>query len=375
MGLQLNRMNKTYPFYIKLTIGLLLLILVSFIFIRASGMLIPLFATTLFSILFYPIAEWMEKFGISRLGSSLISILLVFLFFSGLIYVLSHEIIGLSEDIPKLQSQAGNKITAIQTFIRGETHMSSARQIAWVKEKFYDSIATGGFLIQNVLYSFTSTFVLIIFIPIYMFFLLYNRDKFKIFILKITEEGTHTKVDNIITQIQKMIQSYLSGVFIVMLIVATFNTAGLLILGVEYAVFFGILSAILNIIPYIGIFSACTITAIVTFITKDSIWYTVGVIGVFLFMHLIESNILTPRIVGSKVSVNAFAAIIALLFGSMLWGIAGMILFIPMAGMIKIICDNIDSLKPYGYLIGTEFPKKTDVKKAVKKAEANDERV
>jgi len=351
-------MNKTYPFYIRLTIGLLLLILVSFIFIRASGVLIPLFAATLFSFLFFPVAEWMERFHISRLASSLISILLIFIFFSGLIYILSHEIISLSEDIPKLQSQAGNKITAIQSYIRGETHMSPTRQIAWLRDKFYESIATGGFLVQNVLYSFTSTFILIIFIPIYMFFLLYNRDKFKVFILMITQEGLHSKVDKIITQIQKMIQSYLSGVFIVMLIVATFNTAGLLILGIQYAFFFGILSAILNIIPYIGIFSACTITAVVAFITKESGWYTVGVVGIFLFMHLVESNILTPRIVGSKVSVNAFAAIIALLFGSMLWGIAGMILFIPMAGMLKIICDNIDSLKPYGYLIGTDFPPK-----------------
>ncbi len=349
-------MNKQYPFFVKLTIGLILLILVSFIFIRAAGVLIPLFAATLFSILFFPIAEWMERFYISRLASSLISILLVFIFFSGLVYVLSHEIIGLSQDIPKMQSQAGNKITAIQSFIRSETNMSSARQIAWLRDKFYESIATGGFLIQNVLFSFTSTFILIIFIPIYMFFLLYNRDKFKVFILMVTHEDLHVKVDKIINQIQKMIQSYLSGVFIVMLIVATFNTAGLLILGIQYAVFFGILSAILNIIPYIGIFSACAMTALVAFITKESGWYTVGVVCIFLFMHLIESNILTPRIVGSKVSVNAFVAIIALLFGSMLWGIAGMILFIPMAGMVKIVCDNIDSLKPFGYLIGTEFP-------------------
>jgi predicted PurR-regulated permease PerM len=94
-------------------------------------------------------------------------------------------------------------------------------------------------------------------------------------------------------------------------------------------------------------------------LTKDSIWYAVGVAGAFTVVQFLEGNFITPNIVGSKVSVNPLAAIIALILGGMLWGPAGMILSIPFTAILKVILDNIEPLEPFGFLLG-EPPEPAD---------------
>jgi predicted PurR-regulated permease PerM len=131
-------------------------------------------------------------------------------------------------------------------------------------------------------------------------------------------------------------------------------TSGLMLLGIPFALFLGVLTALLNIIPYIGIVVSALVAATIAFITKDNSWFVVGTLGVYLLTHILEANIFTPNIVGSKVSVNPLATFIALIIGGELWGIMGMILFIPFSGILKVFCDNIPKLRPFGYLLGTE---------------------
>ena len=135
-------------------------------------------------------------------------------------------------------------------------------------------------------------------------------------------------------------------------IVATLNSVGLLLLGVDYAVFFGTLAAFLLLIPYIGIMIGSLLPIVYALVTKDSPVYAVGVAGIFLFVQFLEGNFITPHIVGSKVSVNPLAAIIALILGGQLWGVAGLVLALPLTAILKVVFDNIESMKPYGYLIG-----------------------
>jgi predicted PurR-regulated permease PerM len=137
-----------------------------------------------------------------------------------------------------------------------------------------------------------------------------------------------------------------------MVIIAVLNTVGLLLLGIEYAFFFGALAAFLNIIPYLGIIIGSILPIMMALLTKDSIWYAVGVAGAFTAVQFLEGNFITPNIVGSKVSVNPLAAIVALIFGGMLWGPSGMILSIPFTAIVKVILDNIESLEPFGFLLG-----------------------
>ena len=137
-----------------------------------------------------------------------------------------------------------------------------------------------------------------------------------------------------------------------MFIVGLLNTVGLLILGIENAFFFGFLAALLLLIPYIGIMICSLLPALVALATKDSAWYAVGVIAVFMFIQMIEGNYITPKITASKVSINSLVAILSIILFSMLWGTAGMIVALPVMASLKVIFDTIPELKAYGFLIG-----------------------
>jgi predicted PurR-regulated permease PerM len=108
---------------------------------------------------------------------------------------------------------------------------------------------------------------------------------------------------------------------------------------------------LLTIIPYVGIFIGASLPVILALLTKDSAWYAVGVIGLFSFVQFLEGNFITPRITGSKVSINALAAIIALLIGGKILGIAGMILAVPCLGIFKILLSHSKHLSPFVILI------------------------
>lgn len=172
------------------------------------------------------------------------------------------------------------------------------------------------------------------------------------FVHKAVRSVPNEELNLLLKKIYEVIQSYLSGLFLVILIVGVLNSVGLLILGVPHAIFFGFLAGFLILIPYIGILIGSILPALLAIVTMDSPWYAVGVIGVMSFVQFLEGNLITPHIVGSKVSVNPLAAIIALFLGGQLWGLSGLILALPVTAILKVIMDTIPSLEPYGFLLG-----------------------
>src|SRR5690606_29760222 len=144
----------------------------------------------------------------------------------------------------------------------------------------------------------------------------------------------------------------LTGVCIVAVTFSVINTIGLTIIGIENALFFGVMVAFVNIIPYIGSVAGSTIVVLYTLITRDSLVTPAVVALFFIVLQQIDSYILTPKITGSKIQLNALFTIMALLLGSLVWGVAGMILFVPFLGAAKVVFDHVESLKPYGTLIG-----------------------
>ena len=137
----------------------------------------------------------------------------------------------------------------------------------------------------------------------------------------------------------------------VYLIVGVLNSAGLLVLGIRHAVLFGFLTAVMTIIPYIGIFISALLPITVAWITKDSIWYPIGVVGVFVFVQYLEANVIFPRVVATQLNISTWATLVAIIAGGILWGVSGMILFIPFAGMLKIITDQIPEWEAVNILL------------------------
>jgi predicted PurR-regulated permease PerM len=159
-------------------------------------------------------------------------------------------------------------------------------------------------------------------------------------------------------KIERVVRSYILGMFIVILIVAVLNSLGLMLLGIQHAIFFGVLAAILIVIPYVGIIVGSLLPILFALVTKDSLWYPVGVLGLFWGVQVLEGNFITPNIVGNKVSINPFAAILALFFSGIVWGIPGMVLSIPLLAIFKVICDAVKPLQSIGFLLGV--PPKED---------------
>ena len=165
------------------------------------------------------------------------------------------------------------------------------------------------------------------------------------------------QVNEIVSQTKTVVQHYLVGLTIEVIIVAILNSAALLILGIDYAILLGIIGGILNIIPYIGGIVGVVLPMMVALITKSTAWYALSVMAIYYFIQLIDNNYIVPKIVASRVKINALFSIIVVIAGNALWGVSGMFLSIPLLAIIKLIFDNIESLKPWGMLLGDSMPK------------------
>lgn len=343
-----------YPGYVKFTIFIVGTIAFFSGLYLASDVLVPLAVAGLIALLLFPISERLERWGIHRIVAILICLILMFVFLAGIILLLSSQIISLANDLPDLTKEIMKKIDQMQAYTYNLTNISPNAQVDWLKERASEFLASSGTLIRGTVTATTSTFSILALIPIYIFFLLYYRDKLWVFVLKLAPPEEHEHANLIMGKVKDVMRNYISGLMIVILILSVLNTIGLTVLGIPFALFFGVLAALLTVIPYIGVLIGSLVPALMAFITKDSLWYPVGVVALFGFIQFLEGNFITPNIVGSKVSINPFAAILALIVGGAVWGIPGMILFVPFLGMLKVFLDNIESLKPFGYLLGTE---------------------
>lgn len=313
--------------------------------ILCRDIVIPIAFAIFLSLVLLPVVKWIER----RTGTiAAVTIVVVggTILFGFLTWLLVNQIIGLVNDLPNLQERADKFVNDIKGLMWSELNIGQTELNQMVQDFLKGvSVYLGAFLLTT-----GNTLATMVQIPIYMFLLLIYREKFKLFfasLLPNDEDELAWKKD-----IENVTQAYITGLMLVTLIVAILNTIGLLFLGIEHALFFGILSGILTIIPYIGIFLGALLPTLMALITKDSAWYAVGVIAVFFVVQFLEGNFITPRITGSKVSINALAAIIALLLGGKILGIAGMILAVPAIGVLKIMLAYSRRLKPFVILLG-----------------------
>ena len=198
--------------------------------------------------------------------------------------------------------------------------------------------------------------IIAVLLPVYLFLLLFYKNLLLEFIRKLFKEDHHQTVFEILFNSKKIIQSYLIGLLVEATIIATLNSLGLIILGIDYAIILGITGALLNVIPYIGGVIAIALPMIIALVTKDSSSSALLVLLVYLFIQFIDNHFIIPRVVAARVKINALISIIAVLVGGALWGIPGMFLSIPLTAIVKVICDYIEPLKPFGFLLGNIVP-------------------
>ncbi len=336
---QPERFNKL-DYVFKLFVVLALVITAT---ILAKDIIVPILISIIFSIVLLPVVKRLEK----KMSPALSILIVLALSLAGFIIVgwlIVNQISDLVRDLPNLESKFEQSIDKISNTMQHTFGMNAREQKQFVK----DGITSLGAYTSDLLAATTSIIGLLVQVPIYIFLFLIYRDRFRAFVLQLLPDDEEIMWKK---EVENVIQGYISGLSLVTLIIAALNSVGLLAMGIDHAIFFGILSGVLTIIPYVGIFIGATLPVIMALLTKDSLWYPVGVVIIFSIVQFLEGNFITPRITGSRVSINAFAAIIALLIGGKILGIAGMILAIPALGILKIVLSHSQHLKPFVILI------------------------
>ena len=347
-------MQLQLPLYIKVILIFIGALLFLFFLEIASGVLIPLAFSFLLALLLYPVCYKLEEKKVPRALAIIISMILILALMAVVFLVFYFELISFYDEIPIITTRVEHQLVELQQTIEEKTKISSESQVTWLNSNIDRVVENGGDLFSNLLFITSGFLIKVVVVPFYIFFLLYYRDIFKEFVLQVTHPESHEKAAFILRRIQWVIQNYLMGLFTVIFIMAILNTVTLLIIGVNHALFFGVLAAILIIIPYIGVFIGSALPVIYSFAMFDSLWVPLTVMITFAVLQTIEGNFITPNITGSKVSLNPLAAILALFIGAEVWGIAGMIMFVPFVAMAKVVFDQIEPLKPYGLLLGTD---------------------
>jgi len=314
--------------------------------------LVPLVFSVLLAMILYPINWRLERWRVPRMVAILVSLILVITVVYGLFYLVSVQLATFTAEAPKLLERGNSLLDDLQRFAEERLNLSRTRQVSEARRYLNDLIRQGGSIVTSTLLATTNTLSTISLIPLYVFFMLLYRDFFRSFLYRVFRGTRRHKLDIVFGRIYNVVKDYLVGLALVILIVGVLNMVGLFILGVDYAVFFGFFGAFLILIPYVGILIGSLLPALFTLLTHENPLVALGVIGVFTFVQVLEGNFITPYIVGSKVSINPLAAIIVLLLWGQLWGLAGLVLALPLTAILKVIFDAVDSLKPYGFLLG-----------------------
>jgi predicted PurR-regulated permease PerM len=346
------------PFYAKLTFILLSLISLSYIFYIGQDILIPILMSFLFAILLRPITLFFKtKLHFPHVLAVMISVLLFVLIILGIFIFLSFQISTIIEDFDKIKENITIHFSHIQEFIKDNFQISSKEQNKYLDSATKDSLEKGKEIIGTTLLSFTDTLLSLILIPIYTFLILLYRTHFILFLAKLFKTEYHLQLQDVLNQIKVAVKSYIIGLIIEMIAVSVLTTLGFMIIGVKYALLLGIITGILNLIPYIGILFAGILSIVASLTGAPDLSLMAGVIVVNIIVQLIDNNILVPMIVSSKVEINAFISIIGIIIGGAIAGISGMFLAIPMLAILKVIFDRIEILEPWGYLMGDNLPK------------------
>jgi predicted PurR-regulated permease PerM len=343
------------PFYTKLAMILVSLIAIGYICILGQRVLSPLLFSFLFAIVLLPLATFFEKkLKLPRSASSGLAVILLIVCVSLVVYLVGSQLTDLAQDWPMFKAQFAITVDNIHTWIGANFHINTAKQLKYVHNATDKMLSASTSMIGATVLSLSSILLFLVFVMIDTFFLLFYRKLIMKFLVAVFTEENSTTVYDIAAQVQSIIRKYILGLLLEMAIVATACCIAFAIIGIKYALLLGLITGLFNIIPYIGIFTSLVLSTVLTIGTAAVTTKIILVMATIVAMHLVDSNVLLPLIVGSKVKINALITLLGVIIGEMFWGIPGMFLSIPVIAIAKVVFDRIESLKPWGLLLGDE---------------------
>lgn len=344
------------PFYAKVTIFLVGLIALLTIMYLAKSLFIPLVFATIIAIVLHPVVNFMVRIKINRILAIILTMFLTFLVIGAFCAILFSQASRFGESWPALVQKFTSLLN--QNIADAAEYFNKDPQKIhdWITKTQGEIINMSTAAIGQTIVILGNGLVILLLIPFYIFMILFYQPLLIEFIRRLSGTNYQSHVRQIVSQIKTVIQRYLVGLVIEAALMAAMNTAALLLLGIEYAFILGILAALLNVIPYIGGIIAVAMPMMVALVTKPSPWYAFYVLAAYYIIQLIDNHYIVPYIVASKIKINALFSVFVVLVGNALWGIPGMFLSMPILAIIKLICDHIEPLKPWGFLLGDTMP-------------------
>ncbi len=342
------------PFYARTALIFISVFAFVFVLYLGRGIIVPLVYAILLAILLNPLVNLFMRWRFNKVLSICIAVTIASAVLLGILYIVSSQLSMFSETYPQLKLKFNAASVRLVHWVSETFNIRGSKINAWIIETQNEQIHE--FAIGEKLSEIGHLLVAGMLLPVYLFLFLYYKPLLLEFIRRLFGAEHDTAVTAVLSNTKQIIQTYLVGLCFEVIIMAALNSAGLLLLGIDYAIMLGIIGAVLNIIPYIGGLVSTILPMTIAFITKDSVSYAFLVLALYIVIQFIDNNYIVPRIVAARVKINALISVIVVLIGGAVWGISGMFLSIPLTAIIKVIFDHIEPMKPWGFLLGNIVP-------------------
>ena len=292
----------------------------------------------------------------------LITEVIVFSVLAIIFSAIINEIAGFASNWGLIQKNIFHHVNNFQMMINEKIGISLDQQSNYLNQAMEKVLEKSTDFIAGTIESLGNAIFNIILIPVYVFLILLYHNHLTHFVRNLFDEKHNYSVNSALDSVKTVTQNYLNGLLIEMLIIAFLNIIGLSIVGVDYAVLLGLIAALLNLVPYVGALMATILGIVVTLSISEDAGKIIGLVGVFVVVRLIDDYILIPKIIGSKVKINALASIVAIITGGAIAGVFGMFLSIPTIAILKVVFDHSLGTKAWGDLLSDETHKPLKIK-------------
>lgn len=350
---------KDMPLTVRRSIELLGIVLIAAILVVGSDIIMPVIMAFFISIVILPIYRFLIRYKFPEIAAILLPILLLAIFLALIIWFFSAQVANLVNDFPQIKKNVSAHLNAISAWINSISDFSTKEQVKFINEKSNDLLGMAGKAASGAALTLTSVFVFVGLLPIYIYLMLFYKDILLRFVFMWFKSDHHPKVKEAIWETEAIIKNYLLGLLIQVTYMTILLGGILLLIGIKHALLIGVIFAILNLIPYVGALLGNIIGVLLTLTSSTELWPVITVLGVIAAIQFLDNNILMPRIVGSKVKINALFAILGVIIGGSIAGVAGMFLSMPIIAVLKVIFDRTETFKQWGVLLGDERPSKS----------------
>ena len=352
-------MTNNMPLTVKRSIELLGLIALVAVMVVGRDIIMPILMAFFISIMLLPVYRFLKKKKFPESLAIILPILLVALFVALIVWFFSNQIGILAKDFPQIKVNVNQHISSLSEWISRISKYNVEQQKAFIQDKSDDLMNMGTSMAGGAAVTLSGVFVFIGLLPIYIYLMLFYKDILLRFIFMWFQTEHHPKVKEAIYETESIIKSYLIGLLIQITYMTVLLGGILMLIGIKHALLIGVIFAILNLIPYVGALIGNVIGVLLTLTSSQELWPVLTVLGVIAFVQFLDNNILMPRIVGSKVKINALFAILGVFIGGSIAGVSGMFLALPIVAVLKIIFDRTEMFKQWGALLGDERPAKS----------------